>query len=80
MIDARKAIWLSRIYLIDILSLTSSEIRLEEVELSDDGRHWFITLSFVRAMVVYNDERIYKIFKVSLETGEIESMKIRPIL
>lgn len=79
MIAVKKAIDLSRIYLIDSLSLTSSEIEVEEVELSDDEEYWLITLSFVRAMVVYNDDRIYKILKINSETGNVKSMKIRQL-
>lgn len=65
-------------------------IRLEEVEVSEDDRYWLITLSFTQP----NDrtdnplpgiitkpkyQRNYKIFRINSNTGQVESMKIRTI-
>ena len=59
---------------------------LEEVELSDDDKYWFITLSFDGSVApppntfsFLTKSRLYKIFKVDAYTGEIRSMKIRDI-
>lgn len=67
-------------------------LRLEEVELSDDGSLWHITLSFLAevppeersvldrelgALRKPNVARQYKILSVSSSTGEVHSMKIR---
>ncbi|MEC4804322.1 MAG: hypothetical protein SAJ12_18050 [Jaaginema sp. PMC 1079.18] len=64
------------------------DIRLEEVEVSEDDRYWLITLSFTQP----NDrtenplpgiitkpkyQRNYKIFRINSNTGQVESMKIR---
>lgn len=59
--------------------------RLEEVELSEDGSIWMITLSFDRAASslggiaasLVNRTRDYKVFAVRADTGEVTSMKIR---
>jgi len=67
-------------------------LRLEEVELSEDGALWHITLSFLaevppeersRLDMVLDDikpkpaARQYKILSVSSSTGKVHSMKIR---
>ena len=65
-------------------------LRLEEIELSEDNRFWLITLGFD---VLENDKspletlsvlpaatkyrREYKLFKVNAETGEVAAMKVR---
>lgn len=60
-------------------------LRLEEVELSEDKKFWLITLGFDclsrnnRLQVVPQYAREYKIFKINAETGEVESMKIREL-
>ena len=61
------------------------DLRLEEVELSQDKQFWLITLGFDcvnrnnRLQVVPQYAREYKIFKINAETGEVESMKIREL-
>ena len=68
-----------------------SDLRLEEVELSDDGRWWFVTLGYYRPDArplpsnVINDmlgnsggiPREYKVFTVDAETGQVKAMKMR---
>jgi hypothetical protein len=63
---------------------TISDVRLEEVELSEDGKYWLITLSFplpASLGVVYlgGGGRQYKLFKIDADTGEVLSMKIRDV-
>lgn len=62
------------------------ELRLEEVELSQDSQFWEVTLSFVvrepTAYLSLGDaarSREYKIFRVNAETGQVQSMKIRKV-
>ena len=62
------------------------ELRLEEVELSEDKKHWEVTLSFVvrepTAYLSLGDaarSREYKVFKVDAESGQVQSMKIRKV-
>ncbi|TCN65411.1 hypothetical protein [Acetobacteroides hydrogenigenes] len=59
---------------------------LEEIEISDDNKYWYITLSYESDDVPVNQfqliptkSRKYKIFKIEAETGEVRSMKIRDI-
>jgi hypothetical protein len=66
-----------------------SGLRLEEVELSDDGALWHIALSFLAEVPpeersgllaelrTPNLARQYKILSVSSSTGKVNSMKIR---
>jgi hypothetical protein len=69
---------------------TVSDVRLEEVELSEDGSHWLITLSFPPPASLSRGSsgpfgvsspapRQYKIFKIKADTGEVQSMKIREL-
>lgn len=62
------------------------EPRLEEVELTEDGNWWRVTVSFLvertpansaNAIVQGPFERTYKVIEVNAVTGHIRSMKIR---
>ena len=66
------------------------DLRVEEVELSEDEKFWSITLGFNRPADRVEDplgevldapryRREYKIFKVDAETFQIKSMKIREV-
>ena len=59
------------------------DIRLEEVELSEDGERWSITLSFARPgmnqLVPGQGQREYKLFEISAVTGKVQAMKIRTL-
>ena len=92
-IDVQKAVITAQNYFSSIgqmMGLAIEDLRLEEVELSDEKKHWFITLGYTRpvdksknpladlvAMSSY--EREYKVFKINAETGEVQSMKIREL-
>lgn len=67
-------------------------LRLEEVELSENERSWYITLGWAEAAVreplsvsaVLDREvrvlpRVYKTLVVDAETGVVKSMKIREV-
>lgn len=66
-------------------------LRLEEVELSDDDRFWYITLGWAEPAVkesplaaAFRNEmhvlpRVYKKLEVNAETGAVKSMKIRKV-
>lgn len=61
-----------------------SNVQLEEVELTDDGQYWLITLSYIpptapNTLLVVGHKRKYKVFKISAGTGEVKSMKIRNV-
>ena len=68
------------------------QLRLEEVEITDDDRSWLITLGWREPGVkmpavlapVLGDEvpvhpRTYKTLEVDTETGAVRSMKIREV-
>jgi len=57
----------------------ASDVRIEEVELSDDERFWLITLSFSPPDHPFSMQREYKLFKVDASSGEVKSMKIRQV-
>jgi hypothetical protein len=92
-IDVKAAVTAANSYLQDMKDLMGvklENLRLEEVELSEDEREWFITLGFetpVRPTTLGNltlgssvlYQREYKLLKVNSETGEVKSMKIRSL-
>lgn len=88
-IDVQKAVAAARASLRDFFSEEPVQgILLEEVERSEDDGDWLITLSFIRnpkttkgAIDTFLGEgpRTYKTLKVSTETGEVLSMKIRQL-
>ncbi len=64
------------------------KITLEEVELSEDSRFWYITLSLGKLIVENPFDTLmsgdsgklsvkYKVFTVDRETGDVLTMKIR---
>ena len=65
---------------------TVRRFSLEEVELSEDGKHWLITLGFevpksspdVDALFLPPKTK-YKVFKVDVRTGRVLAMKIRSL-
>ncbi len=60
-----------------------SNVQLEEVELSDDGQYWLITLGYplsgLDALMGSGGRKEYKQFKIDASTGDVKSMKIRKI-
>jgi hypothetical protein len=86
MVDIKQAAQAASNFIIGLYSdQTISDMRLEEVELSEDERYWLITLSF-SSPVTSNvlgfpvvGRRQYKILKVDRESGEVLSMKIREL-
>lgn len=60
-----------------------SNVQLEEVELTDDGKFWLITLSHPvpneSPALTFSFKRKYKVFKIDAKTGEVKSMKIRKV-
>jgi hypothetical protein len=71
--------------------VAGANLMLEEVEESEDGSYWLVTLGYdmhrqasslpgaLRAMYGPEVERNYKVFKVDAKTGRIVSMKIRSL-
>lgn len=89
-VDAKKAAQLASKYFKSLLPEVS-DFSLEEVELSEDGNFWLITLGFTAkksdpvpasnwANVFGAPPRTkFKVFKVDTRTGKVVSMKIRSL-
>jgi hypothetical protein len=89
MLDVKQAAQTASTYFADLYAGQGvSGVRLEEVELTEDGNFWLITLGFpdsdppkntsVASMFgTTGPNRLYKVFKVDAATGDIKSMKIR---
>lgn len=95
MIDVKNAVQTAYNYMRDIYPEPPNGLRLEEVELSEDGGEWLITMG-------YNEEvppptprnsaqmleqlgrqgtinRTYKRLIIDGETGEVKAMRIRTV-
>lgn len=84
-IDVKAAAHLAAEYFTSLFP-NVDKILLEEVELSEDRKYWFITLSYVSpldetlvAVFPVNKPRKYKQFKIESENGQVLSMKIREV-
>jgi len=84
-IDARRAASAAAGYFQQLYPNVSS-FSLEEVELSEDGDYWFITLSFELGakiggfpVTLQPPKTKFKVFKVNVRTGEVVSMRIRKL-
>ncbi|GGA20550.1 hypothetical protein [Okeania sp. KiyG1] len=87
-IDVRAAVSAANKYLQSLQSILEykiEDLRLEEVEFSEDRKYWLITLGFIANTTGEEEsffskkERDYKVFKVNAETGKVEAMKIREL-
>lgn len=92
-IDVRSAVVAAQKYFAemeDLMGVKIEDVRLEETEISEDKKHWFITLGFTSPVDKNRDrfadllenfprdyQRDYKVFQINAETGEVQSMKIR---
>ena len=81
MIDVREAVERAVEYMRSLPAQGDvREILLEEVELSDDERHWLITLSYAVGDTPFAPfVRKYKTFKVETNSGRVVAMKIREV-
>lgn len=86
MIDVKQAIAKALEYLKNIYEITP-DLMLEEVELSQDQKYWFITFGFAVERTPAPNEllqglfrksvRTYKIVQLDAHSGEFVAMKIR---
>lgn len=59
-----------------------SDHQLEEVELTEDGKYWLITLSYASnepTILGLGKAREYKLFKIDVRTGRVLAMKMRSV-
>jgi hypothetical protein len=93
MINVKEAVNAAYNYLAemsDLIKTDLADLRLEEIERSEDERFWLVTLGYDRALknnllpALGLPERLqyqreYKLLKVNAETGEVEALKIREV-
>lgn len=83
MIDAKRAAEAAREYMVSLYPSTPfGNLQVEEIELSDDKKFWYITLSYLTPggpSFVFPQPKDYKIFKINTDNGEVLSMKIRQL-
>ena len=75
MIDVKEAIQAAVSYFKELIRDDVSP-SLEEVELSENERFWFVTLGYPAPFGPFG-KREYKVFKVKADTGQVVAMKIR---
>jgi len=83
MVDGKQAVVKAMEYIKAVYeSAQVGDLLLEEMERSEDGNQWSVTLSFTPRgpqSTGVTSERIFKTVKIVAETGEILSMKIRKL-
>ncbi|MDX2044707.1 MAG: hypothetical protein SF097_26085 [Acidobacteriota bacterium] len=89
MIDVKEAVSVAKKFmkeLYDPLQSALDELALEEIDQTDDGRYWLVTLGFSREKPIISMlsstiqvERVYKTVKVDKGTGEPVAMQIRTV-
>ena len=82
MIDAKQAAEKAAEYLRSLVPVSSIPV-IEEIERSDDGQFWLVTLSYQPPMqtglYLAPHMKEYKLFKVDANAGDVRSMKIRAV-
>ena len=78
MVDGKQAVVKAMEYVKAVYDTSQvGDLMLEEVERSEDGKHWYVTLGFSPGQGGSAGERSYKVVKIVVETGDVLSMKIR---
>jgi hypothetical protein len=81
MVDGKQAVVKAKEYLQAVYEPAQvGDLRLEEMERSEDDKQWSVTLSFIPHSPQspgVTVERVFKTVKIVAETGEILAMKIR---
>jgi hypothetical protein len=63
----------------------ATKVITEEVELTEDRKHWLVTVGYdsddlaAPTQLIIGRSKKYKIFKIDVESSEILSMKIRTV-
>ena len=96
MIDAKAAVGFAREYIDSIQAITGvplENLRLEEIEMTEDESFWLITLGYdnpdrpshsatlgvLDPNLARRSAREYKQFRVKADSREVKSMKIRQV-
>jgi hypothetical protein len=81
--EIRDAVGVAAKYISEILSVPPARLLLEEVELSEDERYWYITFSYPTPrdpddLAVYvTTPRSFKTVKMNASNGRLEAIRIR---
>lgn len=81
MIDVKTAAQTSADYLRAFFP-DASKIQLEEMELAEDKKFWYLTLSYEEPSIYPSlaaSQKFLKQFKIDSASGEVVSMKIRKV-
>lgn len=84
-INVKDAVAIAIQYFTELFQHPFSDLALEEVEMSDDGRLWLVTLGFQMPQTgsplaaLSGTPRLYKIIKVDAVSAEPKSMKVRKL-
>ena len=84
MINVKEATDIAKEYLVSFFP-DAENVQLEEVEMTEDKAHWFVTISYegisnsVASSLLVGKTVLYKIFKIDAKKGEVISMKFRDI-
>lgn len=83
MVDAKQVVAKAMEYVKAVYDASQvADLMLEEMERSEDGKHWLVTLGFTpreSGAAGLALERTFKVLKIVAETGEVLSMKIRKL-
>ncbi|MCF6158665.1 MAG: hypothetical protein E3K32_08865 [wastewater metagenome] len=86
MVDVKDATEVATKYFINLFGDKYSDLALEEVEISEDEKYWYITIgynvdkpAFSHSLPFTRTGREYKCFKIERKTGKVLSMKIRKV-
>ena len=87
MIDVKDAVQKAIVFVGDVMKDDRAKsVLLEEIELSEDGKMWMITISlptppglFAAMKSVQGDARDYKAIQLDSSTGAIKSFRIRKV-
>lgn len=81
MLDVKEAANIALKYFSDLFKGKYENLALEEAELSDDSKHWNITVGFnvpnSTSFFDVSKTRNFKIFSIDAASGDVLSMKIR---
>jgi hypothetical protein len=79
MLDAKAAAEAAMKHFADLMGSGPANLSLEEIEWSEDDKHWLVTLGYNEASGLGLGYRKFKILSVEAETGRVLSMKTRTI-
>jgi hypothetical protein len=87
MIDVKEAVQKAILFVHDVVpDSRANSAFLEEVELSEDGAKWLVTVSVpspksssLGSIMSGGSDRDYKLIRIDSTTGVVESLKIRKV-